>query len=142
MHIPPGSRTILGWNKEVAMSVTRIRDEGQTLRYPTGKLLGIVDTRAQLDQLVPALRGAGFDKIEALVGEEGVGLLERIGTFFFSDMEERVINRHIEELKAGHVIVAIEAPHDRVAEAVRVASQSGARRLVHFGPLTVTWHTK
>ena len=26
------------------MSVTKVRDEGQTLRYPTGKLLGIVDT--------------------------------------------------------------------------------------------------
>ena len=61
------------------MSVTRIRDEGQTLHYPTGKLLGIVDTRAQLDQLVPALRAAGLNKIEALVGEEGVALLERMG---------------------------------------------------------------
>ncbi len=124
------------------MSVTTIRDEGQTLRYPTGKLLGIVDSRAQFDELVPALRTAGFDKIEALVGAEGVALLERVGTFFFSDMEERVINRHIEELKAGHVIVAIDAPHGRVDEAVRVASQHGARQLVHFGPLTVTWHTK
>lgn len=124
------------------MSVTKVRDEGQTLRYPTGKLLGIVDSRADLDRLVPALRDGGFDKIEVLVGDEGVGLLERIGTFFFSDMEERVINRHIEELKAGHLIVAIKAPHDHVEEAVRIASQNGARRLVHFGPLTVTWHTK
>jgi hypothetical protein len=125
------------------MNVTRVRDEGQTLRYPTGKVLGIVDTRADFDRLVSALRDAGFDKIEALVGEEGIALLERVGTFFFSDMEERVINRHIEELQAGHVIVAITAaPHERVADAVRVASQNGARRLVHFGPLTVTWHTK
>ena len=125
------------------MNVTRVRDEGQTLRYPTGKVLGIVDTRADFDRSVSALRDAGFDKIEALVGEEGVALLERVGTFFFSDMEERVINRHIEELKAGHVIVAITAaPQERVADAVRVASQNGARRLVHFGPLTVTWHTK
>src|SRR5687768_10880477 len=109
------------------MSVTRVRDEGQTLKYPKGKLIGIVDTRADFDRLVPALRDAAFDKIEALVGEEGVGLLERIGTFFFSDMEERVINRHIEELKAGHVIVAIEAPHDRVAEAAS-SGPAGARR--------------
>lgn len=42
-------------------------------------------------------------------------------------MEERVINRHIEELKAGHVIVAIETPHERVADAVRVASPFAAR---------------
>jgi hypothetical protein len=128
--------------QEVVMNVTEIRDEGQTLKYPKGKLLGIVDTRADCDRLVPALRDAGFTQIEALVGDEGVALLERVGTFFFSDMEERVINRHIQELKSGHVVVAIDAAADRVAEAVQVASRNGARRLVHFGPLTVTWHTK
>jgi hypothetical protein len=62
------------------MNVTRVRDEGQRLRYPTGKVLGIIDTRADFDRLVSALRDAGFDKIEALVGEEGVALLERVGT--------------------------------------------------------------
>src|SRR3954452_12296473 len=120
------------------MSVTRLKDEGQKLRYPTGKVLGIVDSRADFDKLVPALEGAGFDRIEALCGDDGVALLERVGTFFFSDMEERVLARHIDELKAGHVVVAISAPAERVEDAVRVASQNGARRLVHFGPLAVT----
>jgi hypothetical protein len=62
--------------------------------------------------------------------------------FFFSDMEERVLARHIEELKTGHIIVAIEATSDRVDEANRIASKHGVRRLVYFGPLTVTWLTK
>lgn len=56
-------------------------------------------------------------------------------------MEERVLTRHIEELKAGHIIVAIQAPADHVDEAVDVASQNGARRLVHFGQWQITWHT-
>jgi hypothetical protein len=56
-------------------------------------------------------------------------------------LEERVLNRHIEELKAGHIIVGIEAPSDRVDEAVSIATQHGARRLVHFGLMTITWHT-
>lgn len=72
----------------------------------------------------------------------GVNLLERINTFFFSDMEDRVLKRHIEELKAGHVIMVFEAPTDRVDEAARIADQHGVRRLVHFGLTTVTWHTK
>ena len=124
------------------MSVANVQYEGQKLRYPTGKVLGIVDARPQLDSLVVALKEAGFNRVEALRGDEGVALLERVGTFFFSDMEERVLARHVDELKAGHVIVAIAAPPERVEEAVRVASKNGARRLVHFGPLTVTWHTK
>lgn len=123
------------------MGTERIRDEGQTLSTPTGKVLGIVDTRAQLDELVPALATAGFEKNEVLSGEEGVHLLERVQNFFFSDMEERVLKHHIEELKKGHMIILIKAPSDRVNEAVSVASQHGARRLVHFGLLMVTVHT-
>lgn len=124
------------------MTVTRIRDEGQTPDIPRGKVLGIVDTRAAFDEAARALQAGGFQKIEALSGEEGVNLLERINTFFFSDMEDRVLKRHIEELKAGHIIMVFEAPTDRVDEAVSIADQHGVRRLVHFGLATVTWHTK
>lgn len=123
------------------MSVKRIRDEGQTLMTPTGKVLGIVDTREEFDVLIRALKTAGFDKVEALCGQDGVSLLERVDNFFFSDMEDRVLKRHIDEMKAGHIIVTIQTQADRVDELVKVASQYGARRLVHFGQWQVTWLT-
>lgn len=124
------------------MVATPIRDEGQTLGSPSGKLLGIVDTRVNLEALSANLKSAEFSKIEYLVGEEGVALLERVSGFFFSDMEERVVARHIEELKAGHFIIAVEVARDRVDEATRIGSEHGARRLVYMGPMTVTWLTK
>jgi hypothetical protein len=121
------------------MSVEPIRDQGQTLNYPRGKVLGIVDTRGQLDNVVASLKKAGFEGIKALHGEDGVQLLERVNGFFFSDLEERVLERHIQELQAGHFIVAVDTPSNRAAEAANVASEHGARRLVHFELLTVTW---
>ena len=124
------------------MTVTKIQDEGQTLPTPRGKVLGIVDTRAAFDQVALNLKNAGFEKIEALSGEDGVNLLERINRFFFSDLEDRVLKRHIEELKAGNFILILETPAERVDEAVKIADQHGARRLVHFGLTTVTWLTK
>lgn len=124
------------------MPVTTIQDEGQSLAYPTGKLLGIVDQGKRLEPLANGLKAAGFSKTESLVGEDGISLLERVDRFFFSDMEDRVLARHIEELKAGHTIVAIAVPADRVEEATRIASENGARRLVYFGRLAVTWLTK
>jgi hypothetical protein len=124
------------------MAITKIHDEGQSLRPPTGKLLGIVETRANLEALAASFKAAGFTKLEYLVGEEGVALLERVDRFFFSDMEDRVLARHIEELKAGHMIVAVEVPSERVEEATQIASEQGARRLVYFGQLTVRWLTK
>ena len=80
-------------------------------------------------------------KIEYLSGEEGATLLQRVDQFFFSDMEDRVLARHIEELNAGHIVAAIEVAPDRVDEATRIASESGARRLVYFGRMTITWLT-
>ena len=124
------------------MSVKQIRDEGQKLRYPRGKILGVVDKPADVDGLARALESAGFRNIEEISGTEGVHLLERINGFFFSDAEEQVLARHIEELKAGHLIITIEVPSDRVEEAVSVASQNGARQLMHFGWATLTWLTK
>ena len=124
------------------MAIERIHDEGQTLGTPTGKLLGVVESRANLDVLGASLKDAGFAKTEYLLGEEGVALLERVGGFFFSDMEDRVLARHIEELKAGHIIVAIDAPSDRVDVATQIASENGARRLVYFGPMAISWLTK
>lgn len=126
-------------HKEHPMAVEPIRDKGQTLSYPSGKVLGIVDTRAQFDEVVAALKKAGFDRITALHGEDGVQLLERVNTFFFMQFEERVLERHIQELKEGHFIIAVETPSSRADEAANVAAEHGARRLVHFGPLAVTW---
>jgi hypothetical protein len=123
-------------------NVTRIRDEGQTPSVPTGKVLGILNTRAELETVAEALRSAGFNKITTICDEEGVQLLERVSTFFFSDAEERILKRHIDELKAGHIVIGIETPSERVDEAVSVATQYGARHLVHFGLMTITWHTK
>lgn len=124
------------------MAVNTIQDKGQTLGAPTGKLLGIVESRESLGPLSEGLKTAGFTKIEGLSGDEGVALLERVDQFFFSDMEERVLARHIQELKAGHIIVAIGVPADRVEEATRIASEHGAQRLVYFGRMTITWLTK
>jgi hypothetical protein len=124
------------------MAIEKIRDVGQALRYPRGKVLGIVDSQDVLDRLGRELESAGFTKIKVLSGEEGATILERSEGFFFSDMEERVLARHIEELKAGRFIIAIDTPSNRIDEAVALASQNGARRLVHFGWATVTWLTK
>jgi hypothetical protein len=74
-----------------SMGIQKIRDEGQTLQVPTGKILGIVDSRAEFERLSHALTAAGF-QAKALYGDDGVSLLERIDQVFFSDMEERVLN--------------------------------------------------
>jgi len=124
------------------MTVQMIPDKGQTLAAPLGKVLGVVDTQKQLAEVTAALQKAGFSKVTAVKGEDGVNLLERVEGFFFSDAEERVLARHIDELKAGHFVFAVVASGDRVNDMAEIASRHGARFLVHFGFATVTWLTK
>src|SRR4029078_7877884 len=124
------------------MTVHIIPDKGQKLAPPLGKVLGVVDTQKQLDEVTTALQKAGFPKVTAVKGEDGINLLERFEGFFFSDAEEPVLMRHIDELKAGHFIFAVVASGDRVNEMAEIASRHGARFLVHFGFATVTWLKK
>lgn len=121
------------------MSVKPMSDQGQTLDYPSGKVVGVVDTQAQLDEVVAALKKAGFDNIRALQGADGLQLLERIDTFFFNQYEERVLQRHIQELQQGHFLFSVQTSSSRAQEAANVASEHGARFLVHFGFLTLSW---
>ena len=123
------------------MTGETIHDEGQTLS-PRGKVLGVIDTQAQFDNAAAALQAAGFDKVASISGEEGLQLLARLHGFFFSDSEEPVLDRHIAELEAGHIVFSIETPWNRAREASDLASQHGARFLVHFGLATVTWLKK
>jgi hypothetical protein len=124
------------------MTLTPIRDEGQKLPPPTGKVLGVVDTREQLDEVVAALKGAGFDQISAIHGEDGVSLLERLDGFFFSDADEPVLQCHIKELKAGHYSFAAKTLGGNADELADIASNHGARFLVHFGFAATTWLKK
>jgi CheY-like chemotaxis protein len=128
--------------QEKVMSAEKIRDKGQTLDTPTGKILGIVDSKANLEDLARAMESAGYEKVKFLSGEEGADLLERSEGFFFSDMEERVLTRHIEELKAGHHIISIAVSSDQLDEAQTIATRNGARGLIHFGSLMTTQLTK
>ncbi len=124
------------------MTVDKIEDEGQVHRYPSGTIVGIVETQDVLEGLTQALENAGINEIQFLSGEEGIRLLDRVNESHFSDMEDRIFARHREALKEERIIVVIGAPSERVDEVVEIATQNGADGLVHFGWAMVTWLTK
>lgn len=124
------------------MSVEIIRDEGQKLPPPTGRVLGIVDSRKQLDEVAAALKQAGFEKVTAVHGDEGVNLLERFDGVFWGDAEEPILRRQIDELKKGHGVFAVRTSSDQAAKVAEIAARHGARFVVHFGCAVVTWLQK
>ena len=121
------------------MAVKPVTDHGQELATPEGQAIGFVDTKEQFVAVTQALKAAGYadSKIVALQGEDGVDMLERLQkTFNFGDGEDAIIEFSINELRAGHYALGVEAK-DR-AGALRVASLSeplGAHSFSYFG----TW---
>ena len=116
------------------MSVEPMRDEGQRLPPPNGRVIGAVATKATLDEAVSALRTAGFEKIEVLNGPDGIELMKRLrGVFFLGDDETSIIERNITELEQGHYIIAIHATSESVKRAAEIAASHGVRSLTHFG---------
>lgn len=124
------------------MAIERIRDEGQTLGVPTGKVLGIVDSRAKFDELAQAFKKAGFEKEygdlrrrrRSVSRTRQHVLLQRFGKTGAEQAYRRTEGRQHHR--------CYRRPPQRVDEAVQLATQHGARRLVHFGRMTITWHTK
>lgn len=121
------------------MSVEIIRDEGQKLPPPTGRVLGVVDSRKQLDEVAAALKQAGFDKVTVVHGDDGVKLLERFEGVFWGDAEGPILRRHLDELRKGHGVFAVQTASDQAAKVAEIAARHGARFVVHFGFAVVTW---
>ena len=61
------------------MSLQPLKDEGQTLGRLDGRLIGVLDTRAQVDAAVSSLHGAGIpdSDLTLLHGQDGINLIQR-----------------------------------------------------------------
>lgn len=121
------------------MAVQPVIDHGQELARPEGQAIGFVDTKEQFDAVTQALKAAGYadSKIIALQGDDGIEMLERLQeSFNFGDGEDAIMEFSLQELRAGHYALGIEAK-DRAA-ALRAANLSepfGAHSFSYFG----TW---
>ena len=119
------------------MAVKPVIDHGQELARPGGQAIVFVDTRKQFDAVTKALKASGYadSSIVALLGEDGVDLVERLQeTFNFGDGEDAFMESSLKELQAGHYAISIKA-EDR-ADAVRAVSISeplGAHSFSYFG---------
>ncbi|WP_437190976.1 hypothetical protein [Planctomicrobium sp. SH527] len=121
------------------MSLEPVHDVGQYVVSPVGKLIGVIDKERQFDDVVKILNNSGHHEINAYRGEEGIHLLERLHGFYFSDAEELVFQRHVDELKEGHYIVAVHIQWRDAETVADLMASHGARYLVHFGYAAVTW---
>lgn len=128
----------------------------EPVRYPTSHVLGIVDTREQVTQLVSALRSGGFleseidyrtgaqeaDDLHASPGRTRLaGLVlraaERIGA---ADEELETKHRYERAMRDNHYVVAVATPTDeRKERASQLLRAHGAYTVTFFGKHTIEY---
>lgn len=121
------------------------------LRYPTRKVIGIVDTPADLERLLGALAQAGVsrDAITVFSGDEGIraidptgahhGLIGRLTRVVQAIGEELAhMERYAEELRAGHYVVVVSTPDERSKRSAQAAFRDNGGHFVdYYGPLAI-----
>lgn len=120
------------------MQLEPLRDEGQTLSPLNGLLIGVLDTREQVNTAVAALNGTGLPNSELILlhGEDGINLIERFdnSTFYFSDGPHKLTRRDKSVLAEGKYVLAIKVEHgDRARELAKLMKEHGGYGFAHFG---------
>lgn len=119
------------------MSMTRMKEAPKELTPLIGRVIGFVDTEADLQAILQALEAAGFAKTTVAVfqGAHGIRCLEQLRTEISSDDEKDVIDSCLEELRSGHIGIELEVENQDQARLIaETAAQFHARHFTYFGP--------
>jgi hypothetical protein len=114
--------------------------------YPNNKIVGIIDTPDDLQGVLAALKDAGIDlgDIETLCGQPGMERLDRSGKRHglvaqlirlaqFMGEEQTHLQRHEEELAAGHFLISVVVGKDEsVKGRVRDLLHAHGGHYVHY----------
>ena len=115
--------------------------------YPTGYLVAWFSRRDQADAAAADLRGAGFDEIRVLTGQEAIGLsrgiaeglgpLGRILRKLSSD-EGELEAEYLSAAEEEATLLAVRAPtQDQTTAADEILVRHGAHARHKYGRLTV-----
>jgi hypothetical protein len=120
------------------MSLQPLKDEGQTLGRLDGRLIGVLDTRAQVDAAVSSLHGAGIpdSDLTLLHGQDGINLIQRFekGHWYFIGLPVNVVCRDKSVLAEGSYVLGIKVPNGRRArEIAALMKEHGGHGFMHFG---------
>ena len=113
-----------------------VRDSGQTLPGLRGMIIGIVDTAAQLDDVVVNLESGGFsaENMVCLHGDDGVSLVKRVDGSFFGDNENGIGKKSIAAMQQGKYALGVKVDKgDEARRAATLAGEKGGHGFVHFG---------
>jgi hypothetical protein len=127
------------------------RNEDRFYRYPTDRIVAIVDDEPSLEAALAGLEEAGIDLSEVVVlsGPEGERLLDPTGERHglrgqmlrmrqTGGYEADLLQEHAQALRGGRQVFYVPVTDDdERARAIRTLRAAGGRHLVHFRAWTI-----
>ena len=114
----------------------------ESMKSPIGKVIGVVETRAQFQAVSEALAKLGVQEVEVLEGANGINHLEddqaAVAQCILGDMEAEMVKRYLDAVKAGQIVFAATVEPEIADQAAETAKARGASEVVHFGVLVIT----
>src|SRR5437868_4276110 len=117
--------------------------------YPLGAIVAVIDSRAEAEKALRALKAAGVPEgeVDLVDGQwfvqavrhikERRGLLGRV--LASMGAEEEITRQNAEEAEQGHTVVVVHAEQPEVCGGVvRVLAEHGTHAMHHFGKLVIT----
>ena len=114
----------------------------QPEKSPFGKVIGVVESQAQLHAVTAELSKLGVHDLDVLDGTNGIKILEgeqdAVAECFLGDMEAETVDRYLDAVKAGLIVFAARVESEIADQAAETAKARGATEVVHFGVLVIT----
>lgn len=111
-------------------------------KSPFGKVIGVVENRAQLHAVTEALSQLKVNDVEVLEGVKGINVLkgeeDAVAGCFLGDMEAEMVRCYLDAVQAGRIVFAARVDSGIADQAAETAKARGASDVVHFGVLVVT----
>lgn len=111
-------------------------------KVPYGKVIGIADNHAQLDQISAAVEKLGVKEMEVIDGAAGKAFLDSeydvVFQYFLGDMEAKTILHYRNAVSHRHLIFAALVEAENAQPVAEAAKALGATEVVHFGEWVVT----
>lgn len=111
-------------------------------KSPFGKIIGVVESPAQLHAVTEELAKLGVHDIDVLEGTNGIKILEgeqdAVAGCILGDMEGEMVHRYLDAVKAGRIVFATHVESAIADQAAETVKARGATEVVHFGVLVIT----
>ena len=107
-----------------------------------GKIIGVIQSRKQVETLCESLDAIGIREVEILDGPTGVTQVAKwkgsVSQYFMGDIEDKMLRSYLNAVTNNLIVFAAVVESDNANDVAETAKTKGATEVTHFGHSVIT----